>query len=731
MKQIIINDEFIFSKININKNDSLKKTIQNFSNYAYDKVKLDAIFDIEYWLKKLLEFEVFLSLTKKRHRDHLKHACRIALLGDILLREEIIVDGKKLRLLDLVRELMIANFQARAMFESYDIDINNKELIDNKILQIWFVSAIFHDIGFIYEAFMESWKNMHFLNEYPNFKQFFLDVESSIARFQNEFFISKIHNKYISCDFIRGFDHGKIGACLISNLLGESNLICDMAAVIADRHTSKEEIDFIDNPLSFLMIILDEVQEWERPVIGKKIEEKALSEKISDYSGYSESISDTSELNNVILNYEVRAVDGNKKNLVLEFILDYGNKRDILDKTSFSFPLMLYLKYKNIQRLRIEKRAKKYSGYCHALLKAGHESVPPALKSNIEEAFAKIGHCSIDDISISIIVKSSGDLADKWHRQCDILLFKSLVDRNKVISDWLCEITDYRENKGLMKFEVNKKKYLPMIFNGDYRKVILNAHEQYLRDLYMPNECWNAEFKYNKTTDAQFIEYVVNIQRKISKPKQDISIHGVYASFDEDIPDYPEFKVKVDGSDVTEKVRMVLVPKKRTSTSHNYEERVVMYIPIEPAITSVGPRQVDYSLKFKVPLKQIVERNPNYDGIVNTRKARKMQGKITVVWNKKLFDKFYKYALRYSGSEYEYSELFRRIKANKNISQCTACKGKMERNELGSDYIFVTERENLKQNHAMGFVWVSKTKINNQFAADSSIALENSVGKNP
>ena len=49
MAQILIDDDFLFNKINIKRDDSFKEFIDKISKYVYENIKLDGIFHIEEW----------------------------------------------------------------------------------------------------------------------------------------------------------------------------------------------------------------------------------------------------------------------------------------------------------------------------------------------------------------------------------------------------------------------------------------------------------------------------------------------------------------------------------------------------------------------------------------------------------------------------------------------------------------------------------------------------------
>ena len=127
-----IDDKILYSTLKITKESSFEVLITKISDYIYTEIKLDARFEIEKWLRALLEREVFLSITKKRHRDHLLHACRIAILGEKILKGRITYNDKKIRLLDLVRELLKAQDRTKNVFVRYKPGIvdNNEAFND-------------------------------------------------------------------------------------------------------------------------------------------------------------------------------------------------------------------------------------------------------------------------------------------------------------------------------------------------------------------------------------------------------------------------------------------------------------------------------------------------------------------------------------------------------------------------------------------------------------------------
>jgi hypothetical protein len=656
-----INDDALFSYIGITdrKTSSFKLLIEEICDYVYGrKIKLDARFEIKEWLEQLLERELFLSITKKRHRDHLLHACRIALLGERILMGKITYDGdKEFRLLDLVRELLKKQEDTQKLLELYEVDTADNEALDGKILQVWYIAALFHDVGFIYEAFTEAWRNLQVLTQFPNFKEMYLDVEKVLLNFKKGFSVSEVRAEHKS-EFTREFDHSKIGACLISNLLSESNLICDMAAFINDHHSSNETLEFSKRPLSFLLVLLDEIQEWQRPVLGRKIHDQILSEKISNLSPFIEYPKVDPELESISLSsdskvdFEIKMENGK---LNLGFILDYGDKASVLEKTNFSYPLMLYLKYKDLQRLRIDKRerreeAKKLLDEAleKALIKVttlftidskkshiealNRENISEELTRELKEKnyvlekpkvwiihigreWKVVDHdkkYSIQKENDKLIIKEIEKCLDKPDLLFNFSIFLDFIANDTVTKQWhrQCDIllletlgkknniiSDWLDNiidyrrNDVVKFEIGN---IPRILMGDFKEVITKSHESYVRDKNISENVFNIECRYKISNNGK-IKWATKVKRELKNNAPDMPIDRITATFDEDILYWDLKEVKEGDEIITPDVRRLLslLPKKEPEKG-KYEEKFVMVIPLKSFLSD---KKIGYEIE--------------------------------------------------------------------------------------------------------------------------------------
>jgi hypothetical protein len=617
-------------------------------DHLHKKINIDAAFDLESWLKEFLDSEVVLSTTKKRHRDHLLHACRIAILGEKILLENNLKNENKFKFIDVIRHLMIKNEKYSNLFEYYDVSIDdyNKENLNSILLQSWYISSLFHDVGYIYEAFRESWKNLRLLDKYPKFLEFYLNVESSIINFQNSFKISDIKKIETNPYFIREFDHGVLGAYLIRSLLGDNNLICDLAALIAESHTSSDKIEFSDDPLPFLLVILDEIQEWERPVLGRKMQDQALAVKIKNYCPYIDNQKKTPELEHI--KYEMIADISKPKNelyLGLKFELDYGNDVDIINDTGFSYPIMLYLKYKNLQRLKID-----------------NEKLKKAVIECIKKDISKV------NLDVSLKLTSDYPLVHLWDRQCNILMTKALKNNNHIISNWLAHDIKYRDEQGTAILKIPLKR----TFDGNFQKIVLDSHLTFSRDKYIHKKRCEIKINYSPIDDQGQILCTTTVAELLKNKNNVAPIYGLYTCLDEVIePDSLELRsVEVNKKRIfktsDEKVFYKLPVETEKKSRQPFREAFGGYIPFSVPMIGDEEKEIKMDFEFKTNIKNKVL----YDGIFNTRNITPIENPALIIeWEKNIYDKYFRRAIKFKGTADQVKKFLNYLKFGVDVKE--------------------------------------------------------------
>lgn len=288
-----------FSDLDINI-DFVRGKRKTLATALYDVAKERGIDSdgILYLIQSLPDLESFLYSTSggKFYRDHTEHQLRVAALGDFLL-EQNLGNGNLIGLISDLTEL-------------------DKNLIKDKV---WWTMGLIHDIGYPLQKMTEA-INWSLLNQilkcYP-----FLDIEVSPLEV-SLFTKSKNQREYLTIleeglskeakellrkgsglyldtlpipkkqVFIAGdnghpefkykseieLDHGVIGAMSLLKSIGSPQEIKEnideyqryiKASQAIALHNFKDKLtDFVfdKNPLLFLLVLVDEMQEWGRPI---------------------------------------------------------------------------------------------------------------------------------------------------------------------------------------------------------------------------------------------------------------------------------------------------------------------------------------------------------------------------------------------------------------------------------------------------------------------------------
>ncbi|MHA1586146.1 MAG: hypothetical protein ACTSUW_02315, partial [Candidatus Heimdallarchaeota archaeon] len=278
--------------------DFIKGKRKSLSTALYD-VAIERGIDSEgilYLIQSLPDFESFLYSTSagKYYRDHTEHQLRVAVLGDFLLEQDL---GRG-TLLNHISDL---------------VEIDKNQIKE----KIWWVMGLIHDIGYPLQKMTTS-INYSLLNQilkcYPmldfDVVPFEINISSKNTKPYLDFItdgLSKEAQKLIklgaraNLDSIpippvqhfqssdKGhpefkfeseveLDHGVVGALSLLKSLGTPEEIKEnrdelegyiKAAQAIALHNFKDNLpDFVfeNNPLAFLLVLVDEMQEWGRPI---------------------------------------------------------------------------------------------------------------------------------------------------------------------------------------------------------------------------------------------------------------------------------------------------------------------------------------------------------------------------------------------------------------------------------------------------------------------------------
>lgn len=210
----------------------------------------------------------------KRIREHYKHQFRNVYLGSVLLLECGFLDV----IINCIKEE--CNLYSEYIYDTISQEENDKnELLNEVVYKSFFIAALFHDIGYPLEYFLRIANQVHNYTPFfkvitPNIKTEFVEIKALLTEsllFQS-ITIIEIEEKY------KKNDHGCLSAVsfllnfyfsgTIHSLKAVDRCILELAAVAIFKHTNKYDgnnrMIFRDDPISYLLRICDDLQEWER-----------------------------------------------------------------------------------------------------------------------------------------------------------------------------------------------------------------------------------------------------------------------------------------------------------------------------------------------------------------------------------------------------------------------------------------------------------------------------------
>jgi hypothetical protein len=393
--------DFIESDSNAkNKKNNLNQTMKTIILEICNKeLRIDEGVNLKKEMDELEKNEPMMYYGIKRYRDHLMHSARIALLGKWLMEKRFnyfleldkkhkcsdclendkcpdLSDDKSLEISidkmtpDLIVTAITDQEKTSIPFNKpknlYDYDRAfcyhlKKPGEDNLLKKIWFITAIDHDIGYSFTYLRELFKSNSMLksdspDELNNPKLDKAHTISTIKRelenvFDHLYDLIRTHATSIDAILhdtcLKVIPHGVIGAFHVRNLI-ENEYVLEMAARAIARHDDdSRQICFHKEPLCFLLVLLDEIQEWGRPL---KIAEEFGFDEIQSFSMKLFARCDLPYIKYYRVHKDNK--DENDELGTFVFELDYTITEDIfLKQTKFSFPHFFYLKQLNLSRL--------------------------------------------------------------------------------------------------------------------------------------------------------------------------------------------------------------------------------------------------------------------------------------------------------------------------------------------------------------------------------------------
>jgi len=253
-----------FADILIDPTSSLSQAqLYIISEYAYREIGVHRELRIFERLSSQLSHELPLYAVSNFYRDHLYHVIDVCLLGELLLRS-MLTQKKGTR----KYAFMADTFTVQTV---------------SSLLHNWYVAALCHDIGYVIE------QSDKFLNPIAEIKGQGLsdftrklkdgleggkkEIRETIKNIveTGEYVIpNELANKLINTNV--STDHGVVAWLHLRQWMKEikypKESLAPALTAILRHNLSDQEVDIRKEPLTFLLLLCDHIQEWGRPRIG-------------------------------------------------------------------------------------------------------------------------------------------------------------------------------------------------------------------------------------------------------------------------------------------------------------------------------------------------------------------------------------------------------------------------------------------------------------------------------
>jgi hypothetical protein len=233
------------------------------SEYAYRDIGIHRELRIFERLSRQISYELSLYAISNFYRDHLYHVIDVCLLGELILRS--ILSKRVL----LKKKSELFGGSVNKTFE--------------KLLQNWYVAALCHDLAYVInlsDKFIDLIGEIKggALNDFSHMLRKGLEngkdeIRKTIKKIvdkKNYVIPAKLANKLVAEAL--STDHGVAAWLHLRQWLKEINLSLTSlrpALIAILRHNlSDQDVDIREEPLSFLLLLCDHIQEWGRPRVG-------------------------------------------------------------------------------------------------------------------------------------------------------------------------------------------------------------------------------------------------------------------------------------------------------------------------------------------------------------------------------------------------------------------------------------------------------------------------------
>ncbi len=264
------------------------------SEYAYHEIGVHRELNLFERLTRQLVHELSLYSAGEYYRDHLYHVMDVCLLGELLLRSEITnppVGSKANTLVDLLCELNKSHAVVGTHPEKGDVVLEPRTLLRN-----WYVASLCHDLGYVVE---KAGRLLAPLGRFrgPGLDEFREAAEKGLESGRES--ISKATRDRLSSSWppraseeylaeAEPTDHGVVSWLHLQEWLDRtkrpSGSLAHALTAVLRHNLHSQKVNMYREPLTLLLMLCDQLQEWGRP----RIEPEPLARGVMEALRFSE-----------------------------------------------------------------------------------------------------------------------------------------------------------------------------------------------------------------------------------------------------------------------------------------------------------------------------------------------------------------------------------------------------------------------------------------------------------
>lgn len=247
---------FRFSDVKGGHEVYLDAAIFLLSEYAHQVCMLSRRIPLYGTLMHAWSSEAILYIVRSSYRDHLFHVLNVCLLGMVLIEAGLVDKLTKSRM--------------------------SKDEKSKNTTMNWILAGLLHDVGYCIDLNRHILSHTAFLKSSPGIRDFQENLQKNYAELEKALIVSlNKETKEFDCGNMKAkLDHGVVSAAHflyldqvhLENKMGNvpnpgwrKQTTNAFRAIVMHNLKDEVKIDPLKDPLSFLLLLCDHIQEWDRP----------------------------------------------------------------------------------------------------------------------------------------------------------------------------------------------------------------------------------------------------------------------------------------------------------------------------------------------------------------------------------------------------------------------------------------------------------------------------------